>query len=111
LRQPNFESGCWPFLTVILYGAECCPTKRRHIQQLGMAETHILRWMCGQTRRNQVQNDDIRDRVGYHQFAEKLVQHRLRWFRHIQCKPPDSPVHSRPLKRADNVKRGWVDQT
>jgi hypothetical protein len=43
-------------------------------------------------------------------IAEKLVQHRLRWFEHIQRRPPDVPVHSGRLKRADNVKRGWVDQ-
>jgi hypothetical protein len=63
--------------------------------------------MCGHTRRDQVQNDDIRDRVGVAPLAEKLVQHRLRWFGHIQCRPPDATVHSARLKRVDNVKIGW----
>jgi hypothetical protein len=57
----------------MLYGAECWPTKRRHVQQLGVAEMRMLRWMCGHTRRNQVQNDDIQDRVGVAPIAEKLV--------------------------------------
>jgi hypothetical protein len=39
-------------------------------------------------------------------IAEKLVQHHLRWFGHIWRKPPDAPVHSERLKRADNVKKG-----
>jgi hypothetical protein len=90
----------------ILYGAECWPTKRRHVQQLGMAEMRMLRWMCGHTRRDWVRNDDIRERVGVAATAEKLVQHRLRWFGHIQHRPPDALVHSAQLKRADNVKRG-----
>jgi hypothetical protein len=58
-------------------------------------------------RRDRVWNDDIRDRVGVAPIAEKLVQHCLRWFGHIQCRPPDTSVHSGWLKRADNVKRDW----
>ena len=87
----------------MLYGAECWPTKRRHVQQLGVAEMRMLRWMCGHTRKDRVRNDDIRDSVGVAPIEEKLVQHRLRWFGHIQRRPP---VHSGWLKRADNVKRG-----
>ena len=90
----------------MLYGAECWPTKRRHVQQLGVAEMRMLRWMCGHTRKDRVRNDDIRDRVGVAPIEEKLVQHRLRWFGHIQRRPPEAPVHSGRLKRAKNVKRG-----
>ena len=91
----------------MLYGAECWPTKRRHVQQLGVAEMRMLRWMCGHTRKDRVRNDDIRDRVGVAPIEEKLVQHRLRWFGHIQRRPPEAPVHSGRLKHAENVKRGW----
>jgi hypothetical protein len=90
----------------MLYGAECWPTKRRHVQQLGVAEMRMLRWMCGHTRKDRIRNDDIRDRVGVAPIEEKLVQHRLRWFGHIQRRPPEAPVHSGRLKHADNVKRG-----
>ena len=78
----------------MLYGAECWPTKRRHVQQLGVAEMRMLRWMCGHTRKDRVRNDDIRDRVGVASIEENLVQHRLRWFGHIQRRPPEAPVHS-----------------
>ena len=90
----------------MLYGAECWPTKRRHVQQLGVAEMRMLRWMCGHARKDRVRNDDIRDRVGVAPIEEKLVQHRLRWFGRIQRRPPEAPVHSGRLKRAENVKRG-----
>jgi hypothetical protein len=36
---------------------------------------------------------------------EKLMQHRLRWFGHIQRKPADAPVHSEVIRRSDNEKR------
>jgi hypothetical protein len=48
----------------MLYGAECWPTKRRHVQQLSVSEMRMLRWICGHTRRDRVRNEDIRDRVG-----------------------------------------------
>ena len=48
----------------MLYGAEYWPTKRRHIQQISVAEMCMLRWICGHTRMDRVRNDDIRDRLG-----------------------------------------------
>ncbi|KAG2557075.1 hypothetical protein PVAP13_8NG183305 [Panicum virgatum] len=68
----------------MLYGAECCPTKWRHIQQLSVAEMRMLRWSCRHTRKDRVRNEAIRDRVG----------------------PPEALVHSGVLERVDNVKRG-----
>jgi hypothetical protein len=39
-------------------------------------------------------------------IEEKLIQRRLRWFRHVKRKPPEVPVRSGVLKLADNVKSG-----
>jgi hypothetical protein len=66
----------------------------------------MLRWICGHTRRDRVRNDDIRERVGVAPFEEKLMQHRLRWFGHIQRRPEVAPVHIRIIRRPENVKRG-----
>ena len=90
----------------MLYGAECWPTKRWHVQQLSVAEMRMLRWLCGHTRRDRVRDEDIRDRVGVAPIEEKLIQHRLRWFGHVQRRPPKAPVRSGVLKKVDNVKRG-----
>jgi hypothetical protein len=62
----------------MLYEIECWPTKRRHVQQLSVAEMHMLRWICDNTRRDWVQNNDIRERLGVAPVEEKLVQYRLR---------------------------------
>ena len=90
----------------MVYGAECWPTKRRHVQQLSVAEMRMLRWFCGHTRRDRVRNEVIRDRVGVAPIEEKLTQHRLRWFGHVQRRPLEAPVRNGVLERVDNVKRG-----
>ena len=66
----------------------------------------MLRWMCGHTRRDRVRNEDIRDKVGVAPIEEKLVQHRLRWFGHVQRRPSEAPVRSGVLRRTDNIRRG-----
>jgi len=55
-----------------------------------VAEMRMLRWICGHTRMDRVRNDDIRDRLGVAPIEEKLVQHRLRWFGHIQIRPSEA---------------------
>ena len=90
----------------MLYGAECWPTKRRHVQQISVAEMHMLRWICDHTRRNRVQNDDIRDRLGVAPIEEKLIQHWLMWFGHVQRRPLEASVHYGVLSQANNMRRG-----
>jgi hypothetical protein len=90
----------------MLYGAECWPAKRRHVQQLSVVEIRMLRWICGHIRRDRVRNDDIREILGVAPVEEKLVQHRLTWFGHIQRSPAEAPIHNGVIRRTDNVKRG-----
>jgi hypothetical protein len=66
----------------------------------------MLRWICGHTRRDRVQNDDIRERLGVAPVEEKLVQHRLRWFGHMQQRPTDAPIRNGVIRRTGNKKRG-----
>ena len=74
--------------------------KGDNVQQLGVAEMRMLRYACGHTRKDRIRNDDIRERVGVAPIDEKLVQHRLSWFGHIQRRPPEAPVHSERLRCA-----------
>jgi hypothetical protein len=92
--------------SAMLYGAECWSTKRRHVQQLSVAEMRMLRWICGNIRRDRVRNDDIHKRLGVAPVEEKLVQHRLRWFGHIQRRSVEAPFRSGVIRRSDNEKRG-----
>jgi hypothetical protein len=44
--------------------------------------------------------------LGVAPIEENLVQHRLKWFRHVQRKPPEAPLCSGILRRDNNGKRG-----
>ena len=58
---------------------------------------------------DRVRNDDIRDRLGIAPTEEKLVQHWLRWFGHVQRRLPEVPVHSGILKHDGNMRRDLKD--
>jgi hypothetical protein len=66
----------------------------------------MLRWICSHTRRDRIRNDDIRDKFGVTPIQEKLVQHHLRWFGHIQRKPPETSVRCGILSNLDNIRKG-----
>jgi hypothetical protein len=89
----------------LLYGAECWLTKRQHVHQLNVAEMRMLRWICGHIRRYRVRNDDIHGRLGVTPVEEKLMQHRLRWFGHIQRMPAEAPIRNGVIRRTGNEKR------
>jgi hypothetical protein len=40
-------------------------------------EIWMLHWTCGRTRRDQIRNDDIQDKLEVTQIQKKLVQHHL----------------------------------
>ncbi|KAJ1262670.1 hypothetical protein BS78_09G127100 [Paspalum vaginatum] len=65
----------------------------------------MLRWICGHTRLDRVRNDEIRDRLGVAPIEEKLIQHRLRCFGHVQRRPLDASVHRGIVRQDTNVKR------
>jgi hypothetical protein len=89
----------------MLYGAECWPTKRQHVQQMSVAQMRMLRWMCDHTRKDRIRNEVILDRVGVAPIEEKLVQHKVRWFGHVQRGPPEAPGRGRPKLTCGEVVR------
>jgi hypothetical protein len=91
--------------SAMMYGAECWATKGQHVQKMSVAEMRMLRWICGHTRKDRIRNDDIRDKLRVAPIQEKLIQHRLRWFGHIQRRLPETPVRSDILSRPENTRR------
>jgi hypothetical protein len=72
---------------------------------MSVTEIPISCWICGNTRRDQIKNDDIRDKIGVTLIQEKLVQHRLPQFGHIQQRPPEAPICSDILSHPENTKK------
>jgi hypothetical protein len=66
----------------------------------------MLRWICGHTRRDWVRNDVIRERLGVAPVEGKLMQHRLRWFGHMQRRSPEAPIRNGVIRRTGNNKKG-----
>ncbi|KAG5600481.1 hypothetical protein H5410_031851 [Solanum commersonii] len=67
----------------MLYGAQFCPDKHSHIKKIKMVKVMILRWMCGFTRRDRINNGYIRDMVTVTLMENKMRKSRLRWFGHV----------------------------
>ena len=76
----------------LLYGAECWPTKRSHLQTMKVAEMRMLRWICGHTRLDKIRNEVIRGKIGVASIEDEIRETRLRWFGHIRRRSMDAPV-------------------
>jgi len=62
----------------MLYDTECWAIKRHHAQKMSVVEMCMLRWMCGNTRRDKVRNEDIHTKIGVASIEEKMRENRLR---------------------------------
>ena len=87
----------------LLYGTECWAIKRYHAQKISVAEMRMFRWMCDNTRRDKVRNEDIRTKIGVDPIEKKMRENRLRWFVHVRHRPTDVPV-----QRVERIKLGQV---
>ena len=63
----------------------------------------MLCWMCGNTRRDKVRNEDIRIKIDVTSIEEKMRENRLRCFDHVRRRPTDALV-----RRVERVKLGQV---
>ena len=71
---------------------KCWAIKRNHVQKMSVIELRMLHWMCGNTQRDKVRNEDIRTKIGVASIEEKMRKNRLRWFGHVRRRPTDAPV-------------------
>jgi len=62
----------------LLYGIESWAIKRDHAQKMSVAEMHMLRWICDNTRRDRMRNENIRIKIGVAPIKERMRENRLR---------------------------------
>ncbi|XP_009614238.1 uncharacterized protein [Nicotiana tomentosiformis] len=67
----------------MLYGTECWPIKKSHIQKMKVAEMRMLRWMYVHTKMDKIRNEDIGEKVGVAPMDDQMRETTLRWFGHV----------------------------
>jgi hypothetical protein len=88
----------------MLYGAECWPTKRRHIQQLSITEIRMFRWICGHPSKDHVRHDDIHESGTGREACATSFE--MIWTHPIQQRLLKTPVSSWIIYQTGNGKRG-----
>ena len=66
----------------------------------------MLRWICGKTLKDRIQNEHIREMVGVAPIEDKMRENRLRWFGHIQRRSLEAPVRKSDLLTVYGNNRG-----
>ncbi len=73
---------------------------------MAVAEMKMLRWMSGHTRKDRIHNEVIRGKLGVAPIEDKMREHRLRWFGHLQRRPLEAPVRRCEAWDVEPIKRG-----
>jgi hypothetical protein len=56
----------------MLYGTEYWAVKKKHIHKISVAEIRMLRWISGSTKKDVIQNEEIRLKIGVTLIDEKM---------------------------------------
>nr|XP_033512275.1 uncharacterized protein LOC117276960 [Nicotiana tomentosiformis] len=107
---PRLKGKCYRVVVrlAMLYGVECWPVKKSHVQKMSLAEMRMLRWICGHTRKDKIRNRVIRDKVGVASVEDKLRELRLRWFGHVRRRDIDVPVRRCERLNMAGLRKGRV---
>ena len=65
-------------------GMETVPVTSSHVKKLEVTEMKMCRWACGHTLRDNVRNENIKERLKAESIAERCRKARLRWFGHVK---------------------------
>ena len=66
----------------------------------------MLRWMCGNTWRDKVRNDDIFIKISITPIEEKMRENCLCWFDYVQRTSTD--VHDAHVRRVELINLGQI---
>jgi hypothetical protein len=73
---------------------------------MSVAEMRMLCWICGHTRKDQIRNDDIRDKLGDNTNSREVSPTLFAMVWSYPTKPHEAPVRSGILIRPENTRRG-----
>ena len=67
----------------MMYGSETWAMNKVHEKKVDVAQMRMLRWMCGVTRKDKIQNELIRGTVKVAQISSKMQERRLNWYGYV----------------------------
>ena len=100
----------------MLYGTECWTIKKKHVQQMNVAEMRMLRWMCNKTRIDRIRNVHFLSHFGIAPIEDKIRENCVRWFGHIERRPTTTLIRKVSFineedfrRKRGRPKRRWMD--
>ena len=67
----------------IVYGLETVAVTKKQVKEIEVAETKMLRFAMGVTRKDKIRNEYIRSAVKVERLEMKMREGRLRWYGHV----------------------------
>ena len=99
----------------MLYDMKTVPLNKSTVKKMDVAETKMLRWEIGLTRREKIRNEVVRGKLGVREVSAKAKENRLRWYEHVRRRK-ESYVGRRAMemempgkRRRGKPVRRWMD--
>ena len=67
----------------MVYGLETVAVTKKQVEEMEVAETKILKFVMGVTRKDKIRNEYIRSTVKVERLGVKMREGRLRWYEHV----------------------------
>ena len=100
---------------VMLYGLEIVPLWKKDVRRWDVAEMKMCRWACGHTLKDNVRNEDTREKMGIESIVVRCRKSQMRRFGHVKrrdeqyvgCRVKEMIPPGR--RRQGRPKLGWMD--
>nr|GEZ56318.1 putative cytochrome P450 [Tanacetum cinerariifolium] len=89
----------------MLYGSACWPITKAHANRVEVAELRMLRWTCGKILLDMISNGVYRVQLEVESIINKMIEVRLRWFRHVRRRPQSALVRRVEPLVVDGLRR------
>ena len=67
----------------MVYGLETVAVTKKQVEEMEVAETKMLRFAMGVTRKDKIRNEYIRGTVKVERLGMKMREGKLRWYEHV----------------------------
>lgn len=99
----------------LLYGSETWSLRKDQEKRIDVNEMRMLRFSCGVTKKDRVENRYIRGSIKVTEASKKLKENKLRWYGHIKRRDENELVRKmldmdvQGRRRRGRPKKRWMD--